>query len=370
MYQEQEWEEILSRSGFAVDNDQTNRVEGEALYNNPSFPNVTVKIHEDEHESYYAVLFRGHVVERGTDSKVLGSILERCPDMEKAVNSAAAPIVHDKKINQNDLNWLKSFGVQASQKTRGGWKRISLSTVESDDGRFSITIIDPTRRYKWFLLKDYVTGKGYESPTMTDAKSKAKSLREADATAPEAAPEEPKQAATEPMQDANSRPDRTHFNYAIEGKGIVLTSPTPMDGVASVYLREREARDFLLELEALDDKVQAWEDEKTYRTELDTLIRTWFELKLATGLDSEKGKISKHMVAFNGWHFRSDKNAAAVLPQTMYLTGVTYKGSKLAKFTFSPDKSAAVEFPHHTAQDISQQLRLTFNAKSARIEER
>jgi hypothetical protein len=59
---------------------------------------------------------------------------------------------------------------------RGGWKRISMNTVQSDDDRFTITQIDPTRRSKWFLLKDLITGESYENPTMTEAKMRAKKI--------------------------------------------------------------------------------------------------------------------------------------------------------------------------------------------------
>jgi hypothetical protein len=60
---------------------------------------------------------------------------------------------------------------------RGGWNRISMSTVQSDDKRFTITHIDATRRNDWFLLKDLESGEQYEMRTMTEAKRKAKRLR-------------------------------------------------------------------------------------------------------------------------------------------------------------------------------------------------
>lgn len=63
---------------------------------------------------------------------------------------------------------------------RGGWNRISMSTVQSDDKRFTITHIDATRRNDWFLLKDLQTGEQYEETTMTSAKDKAKILRVTD----------------------------------------------------------------------------------------------------------------------------------------------------------------------------------------------
>jgi hypothetical protein len=61
---------------------------------------------------------------------------------------------------------------------RGGWNRISMSTVQSDDKRFTITHIDATRRNDWFLLKDLESGDQHEMRTMTEAKRKAKRLRE------------------------------------------------------------------------------------------------------------------------------------------------------------------------------------------------
>lgn len=87
------------------------------------------------------------------------------------------------EFSDEDKVRLKGLGVQGNKKARGGWKRISVNSVESDDKRFTITVIDPTRRYKWFLLKDYTTGKGYECPTMTSAKEKAKAIREREAEA-------------------------------------------------------------------------------------------------------------------------------------------------------------------------------------------
>jgi len=60
---------------------------------------------------------------------------------------------------------------------RGGWHRVSMNTVQSDDKRFTITKIDPTRRSKWFLLKDLETGLAYEEDTMTGAKKKSLQIR-------------------------------------------------------------------------------------------------------------------------------------------------------------------------------------------------
>ncbi len=61
---------------------------------------------------------------------------------------------------------------------RGGWNRVSMNTVQSDDKRFTITQIDPTRRIKTFMLKDLDLGESYEERTMTDAKRKAKYIRD------------------------------------------------------------------------------------------------------------------------------------------------------------------------------------------------
>jgi len=80
------------------------------------------------------------------------------------------------EFSEEDKASLRGLGVMAKL-ARGGWKRISMSTVQSDDDRFTITIIDPTRRGKWFLLKDLETGESYEVRTMTDAKKKALSIR-------------------------------------------------------------------------------------------------------------------------------------------------------------------------------------------------
>ena len=80
------------------------------------------------------------------------------------------------QFHGDDKAYLQSWGVMAKL-ARGGWKRISMSTVQSDDSRFTITIIDPTRRGKWFLLKDLETGESYEEHTMTDAKKKALEIR-------------------------------------------------------------------------------------------------------------------------------------------------------------------------------------------------
>ena len=67
----------------------------------------------------------------------------------------------------------------------GGWHRISQYTLESDDKRFTITLIDPTRRKKWFLLKDIETGYAYEFVTMTEAKRGAKKIFAKEQTVPE-----------------------------------------------------------------------------------------------------------------------------------------------------------------------------------------
>src|ERR1700739_173551 len=69
----------------------------------------------------------------------------------------------------------------AKQAGRGGWHYVSRYTVESDDKRFTITLIDPTRESKWFLLKDTQTGKSYDRPTKTDAKKLAIRIRESKA---------------------------------------------------------------------------------------------------------------------------------------------------------------------------------------------
>ena len=97
------------------------------------------------------------------------------------------------EFDEDTKSELKSMGITA----RGGWHRISQNTVVSDDKRFSITLIDATRRSKWFLLKDTETGKSYENRTMTDAKARAKKLREGGSLAvSEPAPEEVKEASS------------------------------------------------------------------------------------------------------------------------------------------------------------------------------
>ncbi len=81
----------------------------------------------------------------------------------------------------------------------GGWSRVSMNTVQSDDKRFTITQIDPTRRIKTFMLKDLETGESYEERTMRGAKKKAKEIREG-ASEPVIAPvvEEPAQPTYTP----------------------------------------------------------------------------------------------------------------------------------------------------------------------------
>lgn len=83
----------------------------------------------------------------------------------------------DTKERHTILPELPNSMLHMAKMARGGWKRISMSTVQSDDNRFTITIIDPTRRGKWFLLKDLETGESYEERTMTGAKKKALSIR-------------------------------------------------------------------------------------------------------------------------------------------------------------------------------------------------
>lgn len=70
-----------------------------------------------------------------------------------------------------------STDIVIAKRARGGWRRVSMNTVQSDDKRFTITCIDPTRRGKWFLLKDLETGESYEETTMTSAKHKALEIR-------------------------------------------------------------------------------------------------------------------------------------------------------------------------------------------------
>lgn len=82
------------------------------------------------------------------------------------------------EFDENSKAELKSMGIIGS--SWGGWKRISRYTQESDDKRFTITLIDPTRISRWFLLKDTQTGRSYEDRTMTEAKLRAKGLREAE----------------------------------------------------------------------------------------------------------------------------------------------------------------------------------------------
>jgi hypothetical protein len=95
------------------------------------------------------------------------------------------------------LRWAKRITVQGysegydvyvygngdpiQKEARGGWHRVSQYTIESDDKRFTITLIDPTRRSKWFMLKDTESGKSYEDRTMTDAKKRAIRIRESKA---------------------------------------------------------------------------------------------------------------------------------------------------------------------------------------------
>jgi hypothetical protein len=81
------------------------------------------------------------------------------------------------EFDENTKAEFQRMGISAAKMARGGWKRISMSTVQSDDDRFTITIVDATRRKKWFLLKDLQTGESYEERTMTEAKKKALSIR-------------------------------------------------------------------------------------------------------------------------------------------------------------------------------------------------
>jgi hypothetical protein len=91
---------------------------------------------------------------------------------------------------------------------RGGWHRVSMFTIQSDDKRFTITEIDPTRRKNWFLLKDLETGLAYEETTMTGAKTKAKLIRDkapleddTEVIPEDAGSEEPVQEVTEAIAE-------------------------------------------------------------------------------------------------------------------------------------------------------------------------
>jgi len=85
------------------------------------------------------------------------------------------------EYNEGYDTYVYGNGDTIQKQAWGGWKRISRYTVESDDKRFTITLIDPTRISKWFMLKDTETGKSYEDRTMTDAKKRAIRIRDSKA---------------------------------------------------------------------------------------------------------------------------------------------------------------------------------------------
>lgn len=94
-------------------------------------------------------------------------------DEEPQCGECGKPLANCTRKGHNPRPW----GITMAKLARGGWKRVSMFTVQSDDNRFTITIIDPTRRGKWFLLKDLETGEAYEEHTMTEAKQTALKLR-------------------------------------------------------------------------------------------------------------------------------------------------------------------------------------------------
>ena len=93
------------------------------------------------------------------------------------------------------LYMMSSIGAKMA---RGGWKRISMNTVQSDDNAYTITCIDPTRRGRYFLLKNLETGESSEHRTMTEAKHRVKVLR-GEVEEPLEVNQEPKVLATETM---------------------------------------------------------------------------------------------------------------------------------------------------------------------------
>lgn len=205
----------------------------------PELPNAALHLAADNHQSYM-----GYGMEDLGDS---------VPEFDKGTKTE-----------------LSRMGIVAKL-ARGGWKRISMSTVQSDDNRFTITLVDPTRRreFQRFLLKDLETGESYEELTMTAAKKRALSIRGEgeEETEPDlyeewlqVQPETPHPMLTN--LDTTKTPNRTARKAAEETmatptQGKKATSPLretlEQAGLTFVSLKGKELR-----VKDEDGKIEVW----------------------------------------------------------------------------------------------------------------
>jgi hypothetical protein len=109
IFMEEKWEDILSKNGFHVDEPMSENVDwDETIYSNERYPGVYVLIKESPEGSFYEVKQGDVIVEHNTEPDILIDLLTNSEELVKR-----EPVVHDKELNPEDKEELKSMGIIA-----------------------------------------------------------------------------------------------------------------------------------------------------------------------------------------------------------------------------------------------------------------
>jgi hypothetical protein len=124
LYVEEQWEDILQKKGYVVDQSTETPWE-DSLYINPNLPDAQVTLHESG-ESYYVIKLNGEVVIQDTDPEVLWDTLSNLPEMDRQ------SIHHDREFNENDQNTLREMGITSHKKSKLLDKRLPKLAFDFD----------------------------------------------------------------------------------------------------------------------------------------------------------------------------------------------------------------------------------------------
>lgn len=108
IYVEEQWEDILRKLGFVVDQ-STETAWEDTLYINPEMPGLQVTIHEAG-ESFYVVEKDGEVIEQGNESDRLWEALNQSFEAE--------PVEHNREFTDEDRALMQQMGVTAHKKSK------------------------------------------------------------------------------------------------------------------------------------------------------------------------------------------------------------------------------------------------------------
>jgi hypothetical protein len=251
LYIEEQWEDILQKKGYVVDETKEGPWQ-DTVYTNPNVPDISVLIHEGGgDESYFVVELNGEILARDEAPNTLWETLD------KAVEIYRQSIKHPRELNKDDY---KSMGIRA------------------------------------------------------------------------------KKAKIKPM---------SKYDYEAHGNDVVLISPKHVTKI----LEGAAATNFWVGLDHLDNQY-ANSPESEYNAHLQEMIRSSME-------EQPNGRVANYVIQVDAAKL---KEASA----PVYVSGVTYDGTRVAKFKFTKKREKAMKFSREAAVGIRTQLpefRLTGSLK-------